>query len=81
MSTKPRHGGFACLSKEQRREISSMGGKAGGHRFTPDEARAAAAKPRKVRGKTLNKTQVAVIERALGVQSNQDRLRALGIVP
>ena len=58
MTTEPR--GFAAMSPERRREISSAGGKAAhaqrkGHEFTPEEARRAGAKggaaqrkPRKV---------------------------------
>ncbi len=37
MIRKPR--GFAALSAEDRRAISSKGGQAGGHRWTPAEAR------------------------------------------
>ena len=49
MSTRRGKGGFAALSKEQRWEIASKGGKAvhakgTGHKWTPEEAREAGRK-------------------------------------
>lgn len=49
MSNEEKRRGFAALSPERMREIASLGGKASqakgtGHKFDPDEARAAGRK-------------------------------------
>lgn len=46
---KPR--GFAALSPEERRRVSSLGGKSGGHRWTKTEARKQGKRGGKASGK------------------------------
>lgn len=68
--------GFAALSEEKRRSISSMGGKAAhakgtAHEFTTDEARTAGSKGGKAVSR--NRAHMSKIGRVVGAKASRSR--------